>query len=210
MHKIRFVDLFSGIGGIRLAFEQAAKYLNIQTKCVLSSEINKDAQLVYEKNFGHTPLGDIRLLDKLPEHEVLLAGFPCQSFSHAGKKEGFGDTRGTLFFEITRLLDAYKPQAFIFENVRGLYSHDKGRTLATIKHEITKRGYSFNTFLLNSANFELPQNRVRIYLVGILNATPTFDLISDVVERFPFLQPSAAIFIFATKKECDSRRYFRR
>lgn len=180
MHKIRFVDLFSGIGGIRLAFEQAACSLNIESECVLSIEINKDAQLVYEKNFQHTPLGDIRLLDKLPEHEVLLAGFPCQSFSHAGKKEGFSDTRGTLFFEITRLIDTYKPQAFIFENVRGLYSHDKGRTLATIKHEITKRGYSFNTFLLNSANFELPQNRVRIYLVGILNATPTFDLISDV------------------------------
>ncbi|MBH8567220.1 DNA (cytosine-5-)-methyltransferase [Nostoc sp. CENA67] len=180
MHKIRFVDLFSGIGGIRLAFEQAAQYLNLQTECVLSSEINKDAQLVYTKNFGHTPLGDIRLIDKLPEHEILLAGFPCQSFSHAGKKEGFGDTRGTLFFEITRLLDTYKPQAFIFENVRGLYSHDKGRTLATIKHEIQKIGYSFNTFLLNSANFDLPQNRVRIYLVGILNATPTFDLISDV------------------------------
>ncbi|QSJ14858.1 DNA (cytosine-5-)-methyltransferase [Nostoc sp. UHCC 0702] len=180
MYKVRFVDLFSGIGGIRLAFEQASRSLDIESECVLSSEINKDAQLVYEKNFGYTPLGDIRLLDKLPEHEVLLAGFPCQSFSHAGKKEGFGDTRGTLFFEITRLLDTYKPQAFIFENVRGLYSHDKGRTLATIKHEITKRGYSFNTFLLNSANFELPQNRVRIYLVGILNATPTFDLISDV------------------------------
>lgn len=180
MQKIRFVDLFCGIGGIRLAFEQAADSLNIESECVFSSEINPNAQLVYEKNFGQIPSGDIRLIDKLPEHEFLLAGFPCQSFSHAGKKEGFGDTRGTLFFEITRLIDTYKPQAFIFENVRGLYSHDKGRTLATIKHEIQKRGYSFDTFLLNSANFGLPQNRVRIYLVGILNASPTFQLISDV------------------------------
>ncbi len=147
---------------------------------LLSSEINSDAQLVYETNFAQKALGDIRLIDKLPEHEFLLAGFPCQSFSHAGKKEGFIDTRGTLFFEITRLLDTYKPQAFIFENVRGLYSHDKGRTLATIKHEIQKRGYSFHIFLLNSANFGLPQNRVRIYLVGILDASPTFELISDV------------------------------
>jgi DNA (cytosine-5)-methyltransferase 1 len=180
MQTIRFVDLFSGIGGIRLAFEQAANSLNVKTECVLSSEINLDAQLVYKNNFFHPPLGDVRLIDKLPEHEILLAGFPCQSFSHAGKKEGFGDIRGTLFFEITRLLDTYKPPAFIFENVRGLYSHDKGRTLATIKHEIKKRGYSFNAFLLNSANFGLPQNRVRIYLVGILDASPTFDLISDV------------------------------
>lgn len=180
MQKIRFVDLFSGIGGIRLAFEQAANSLNIKTECVLSSEINPDAQLVYENNFQHKPLGDIHLIDKLPEHDFLLAGFPCQSFSHAGKKEGFGDTRGTLFFEITRLLDTYQPQAFIFENVRGLYSHDSGNTLATIKHEIKKRGYSFDAFLLNSANFGLPQNRVRVYLLGILNASPKFDLISDV------------------------------
>ncbi|BAZ49456.1 cytosine-specific methyltransferase [Nostoc sp. NIES-4103] len=201
MHKIRFVDLFSGIGGIRLAFEQAAQYFNIQTECVLSSEINKDAQLVYEKNFAHTPLGDIRLIDQLPEHEILLAGFPCQSFSHAGKKEGFGDTRGTLFFEITRLLDTYKPQAFIFENVRGLYSHDKGRTLATIKHEIQKRGYSFNTFLLNSANFELPQNRVRIYLVGIFNANPTFDLISDVGPKDSHSYKSQQLSLFSPLKK---------
>jgi len=180
MQKIRFIDLFAGIGGIRLAFEQAAQSLALDTECVLSSEINPDAQLIYKKNFGHKPLGDIRLIDKLPEHEFLLAGFPCQSFSHAGKKEGFGDTRGTLFFEITRLLDTYRSKAFIFENVRGLYSHDQGKTLATIKHEIKKRGYSFNAFLLNSANFDLPQNRVRIYLVGILDASPTFSLISDV------------------------------
>ncbi|MGI8504023.1 MAG: DNA (cytosine-5-)-methyltransferase [Hassallia sp.] len=180
MQKIRFVDLFSGIGGIRLAFEQAANSLNIKTECVLSSEINPDAQLIYEKNFQHKPLGDIHLIDKLPEHEFLLAGFPCQSFSHAGKKEGFADTRGTLFFEITRLLDTYQPQAFLFENVRGLYSHDNGNTLATIKHEIKNRGYSFDAFLLNSANFGLPQNRVRVYLLGILNASPKSDLISDV------------------------------
>ncbi|MDB9541047.1 DNA (cytosine-5-)-methyltransferase [Anabaenopsis arnoldii] len=180
MQKIRFVDLFSGIGGIRLAFEQAAHGLNIETECVLSSEINTDAQLVYARNFNHQSLGDIRIIDKLPEHEILLAGFPCQSFSYAGKKEGFGDTRGTLFFEITRLLDTYKPQAFIFENVRGIYSHDQGKSLATIKHEIQKRGYSFDAFLLNSANFGLPQNRVRIYLIGILNANPVFDLMSDV------------------------------
>jgi DNA (cytosine-5)-methyltransferase 1 len=180
MQKIRFVDLFSGIGGMRLGFEAAARSLNLETECVLSSEINPDAQLVYQKNFADQPLGDIQLINQLPKHEILLAGFPCQSFSYAGKKAGFGDTRGTLFFEIARLIDTFKPQAFIFENVRGLVSHDCGRTLETIKGEMTSRGYSFDYFLLNSSNFSLPQNRVRVYLVGILNASPQFGLVSDL------------------------------
>jgi DNA (cytosine-5)-methyltransferase 1 len=180
MSKIRFVDLFSGIGGLRLGFEAAAKSLNLETECVLSSEINPEAQLVYQKNFADQPSGDIRLIDRLPEHEILLAGFPCQSFSYAGKKAGFGDTRGTLFFEIVRLIDTFKSPAFIFENVRGLVTHDNGQTLETIKREMIDRGYSFDYFLLNSSNFSLPQNRVRVYLVGILNAAPQFGLVSDV------------------------------
>ena len=165
---------------MRLGLESAASALNIDTECLLSSEINSDAQKVYQTNFNDTPLGDIRLIDQLPEHDILLAGFPCQSFSGAGKKAGFGDTRGTLFFEIMRLIDTAQPQAFIFENVRGLVSHDGGKTLETIKHEITSRGYSFDYFLLNSSNFSLPQNRVRVYLVGILNASPQFGLVSDL------------------------------
>ncbi len=179
MTKIRFIDLFAGIGGMRLGFEKAAKSLNIETECVLSSEINSDACLVYDKNFAEFPLGDIRKIEELPPHEILLAGFPCQSFSYAGKKAGFGDTRGTLFFEITRLIDTYKPQAFIFENVRGLLTNDKGRTIETIKHEIKTRGYSFDIFLLNSSNFDLPQNRLRVYIVGVLDTVPKFNLISD-------------------------------
>lgn len=179
MNKLKFVDLFAGIGGMRLAFSKAADSLNIETECVLSSEINSDACLVYDKNFAESLKEDIRKIEKLPAHEILLAGFPCQSFSYAGKKAGFGDTRGTLFFEITRLIDTYKPQAFIFENVRGLLTNDQGKTLATIKYEIKSRGYSFDIFLLNSANFDLPQNRLRIYLVGVLNSTPKFKLISD-------------------------------
>lgn len=165
---------------MRLAFEQAAQSLNLKVECVLSSEINPEAQWVYSHNFGEQPLGDIRAIAQLPEYEILLAGFPCQTFSYAGKKAGFGDTRGTLFFEIMRLMDSNQPQAFIFENVRGLVTHDGGRTLETIKHEIKRRGYSFDYFLLNSANFGLPQNRVRIYLVGVLNASPRFSLISDL------------------------------
>jgi DNA (cytosine-5)-methyltransferase 1 len=180
MQKLHFVDLFAGIGGLRLGFEQAARALNYEAECILSSEIDTDAQFVYNQNFSHTPLGDIRQIKELPKHDILLAGFPCQSFSYAGKKEGFGDTRGTLFFDIMRLIETNKPQAFIFENVRGLSSHDKGRTLETIKHEIIKRDYSFNAFLLNSSNYNLPQNRVRIYILGILDANPQFGLISDL------------------------------
>ncbi len=179
MPAIRFIDLFAGIGGMRLGFEQAAHSFELETECILSSEINLDAQLVYQTNFDQSPLGDVRKIEQLPEHEILLAGFPCQSFSYAGKKSGFGDTRGTLFFEIMRLLDTNKPKAFIFENVRGLLTNDAGKTIETIKHEIKKRGYSFNIFLLNSANFNLPQNRVRVYIVGVLNAVPQFNLVSD-------------------------------
>lgn len=179
MNEIRIVDLFAGIGGMRLGVETAAATLDIKTKCVFSSEINSDSRLVYHQNFGESPQGDIREIKKLPPHDILLAGFPCQSFSYAGKKAGFGDTRGTLFFEITRLIDTYKPQAFIFENVRGLLTNDKGKTIETIKGEIKKRGYSFDAFLLNSANFELPQNRLRVYLVGLLNSSPQLNLISD-------------------------------
>jgi DNA (cytosine-5)-methyltransferase 1 len=180
MDKIRFIDLFSGIGGIRLAFEQAANSMNLETRCVLSSEIKADAKLVYENNFKETPQEDIKNIAELPEHDVLLAGFPCQSFSYAGKKEGFGDTRGTLFFEITRLIDSYKPKAFIFENVRGLYAHDNGNTLETIRYEMRERGYSFETLLLNSVNFGLPQNRLRLYLIGLLNKEPKLNLVSDL------------------------------
>ncbi|MEC4984598.1 MAG: DNA (cytosine-5-)-methyltransferase [Oscillatoria sp. PMC 1068.18] len=222
MRKLRFVDLFSGIGGIRLAFEAAAHSLNLSTKCVLASEIDSDSQLVYYNNFKHQPLGDIRQIKELPPHEFLLAGFPCQSFSYAGKKAGFGDTRGTLFFDIVRLIDTYKPQAFIFENVRGLYSHDCGKTLETIKYEMTKRDYSFNSFLLNSANFGLPQNRVRVYLVGIINANPQFTLVSDLGPKdshssehqqlslfAPFYQPLTVADILETnpnsKYDCSSK-----
>ena len=183
LERLCFIDLFAGIGGLRLGFELAAHSLGFSTQCVLASDIDPDAQMVYEMNFGHKPLGDVCLIDKLPKHDVLLAGFPCQPFSYAGKKGGFGDTRGTLFFEIMRLVDTAPPKALIFENVRGLFTHDGGRTFSTIKHEVTKRGYSFNAFLLNSVHFGLPQNRVRVYIIGILGGNPEFGLISDTGPR---------------------------
>ncbi|WP_413164565.1 DNA (cytosine-5-)-methyltransferase [Capilliphycus salinus ALCB114379] len=177
---LKFVDLFAGIGGLRLGFEQGIKSLGLRGECLLASEIDVEASQVYSQNFLHVPQGDIRQINSLPKHDILLAGFPCQSFSYAGKKQGFGEIRGTLFFEIMRLIDTQKPKVLILENVRGLTTHDSGKTFATIEHEIQLRGYSFYKFLLNSVNFGLPQNRVRVYLVGVLNASPQFNLISDL------------------------------
>lgn len=167
---LRFIDLFAGTGGIRLGFEQAAAKLNIKTKCVFSSEIDKKASESYELNFNENPLCDITLVSEsdIPDFDVMLAGFPCQSFSYAGKRQGFSDTRGTLFFDIERILKKKKPKYFLLENVRGLTTHDKGRTFEIITSSLRSIGYKIDYLLLNSSNFDVPQNRVRIYIVGVL------------------------------------------
>ena len=166
---IRFIDLFSGTGGIRLGFQMACSSLGIESKCVFSSEIDKDACASYILNFKEDPKCDIREVETLPEFDFLLAGFPCQAFSYAGKRQGFGDTRGTLFFEVERLLRKYKPKGFLLENVRGLLTHDNGNTFQTIVNSLNELGYNIEYRLLNSCNFGVPQNRVRIYIVGLLN-----------------------------------------
>ena len=122
---IRFIDLFAGIGGIRLGVVEALSEHGIDSKCVLSSEIDERACETYKLNFGEHPTGDVRKIEKIPSFDLLLAGFPCQPFSYAGLRKGFGDTRGTLFFEIERILQKYQPKAYILENVRGLYTHDQ-------------------------------------------------------------------------------------
>lgn len=167
---IRFIDLFAGTGGIRLGLEQACRDLDIETQCVLSCEIDKKASKTYELNFRENPLGDVTKLTELPDFDFLLAGFPCQAFSYAGKQQGFGDTRGTLFFDIERILRLKKPKYFLLENVRGLTTHDKGRTFQTITDSLKALGYSIDHLLLNSSNFDVPQNRVRIYILGILDS----------------------------------------
>lgn len=176
---IRFVDLFAGIGGIRLGFQQAMQELATESECVLSSEIDKHAQQTYALNFGENPQGDIYKIQHYPEFDFLLAGFPCQPFSYAGKQKGFVDTRGTLFFEIERLLETHKPNGFLLENVRGLTSHDGGRTLQTIVAKLENLGYGVTCLLLNSSNFNVPQNRVRVYIVGIKGSKPIMSLQSD-------------------------------
>ena len=138
-------------------------------KCVFSSEIDKYCIQTYKANFGEEPHGDITQIEEknIPKHNILVAGFPCQAFSHAGLKKGFQDTRGTLFFDIARILEHKKPEAFLLENVKGLRGHDKGRTLNTIIKTLNELGYqSLNIEVLNSKNFGLPQNRERIYIVG--------------------------------------------
>ncbi|MGE4293960.1 MAG: DNA cytosine methyltransferase, partial [Desulfovibrio sp.] len=163
---MRFVDLFAGTGGIRLGFEQACVSSGIRTECVYSCEIDRKACESYRLNFGQDAYADIREANNLPDFDFLLAGFPCQSFSYAGKQRGFGDTRGTLFFEVERLLKRHQPTHFLLENVRGLTTHDKGRTFRTIEERLHALGYHTQVKLLNSCHFGVPQNRVRIYIVG--------------------------------------------
>ncbi len=179
---LKFVDLFAGTGGIRLGFEQAASELAIKTKCVFSSEIDKKASESYEINFNENPLCDITKVSEseIPDFDVMLAGFPCQAFSYAGKRKGFTDTRGTLFFDVERILKEKKPKYFLLENVRGLTTHDKGRTFETIIKALKSLGYSIDYLLLNSSNYDVPQNRVRIYIVGTLSEAINISLNSDL------------------------------
>lgn len=165
MKKLKFIDLFAGIGGIRLAFEDA------DTECVFSSEWDKFAQKTYEANYGEVPAGDITEIDEkdIPVHDILLAGFPCQPFSKIGKREGFKNaTQGTLFFDIVRILEHHKPKAFLLENVTGILSDDNGKTIQVIMGALDELGYDADYQILNAADFGLPQNRRRVFFVGFL------------------------------------------
>lgn len=183
-HKFQFIDLFAGIGGIRLPFQE------LGGKCVFSSEWDKFAQRTYAANYGEVPSGDITKISAtdIPDHDILMGGFPCQAFSQAGLKKGFDDTRGTMFFEIQRILGAKRPKAFLLENVKQLKGHDKGRTLQTILNILTgesdqslddvpmsqdarnalgeKLNYWVDFKVLRAADFGIPQNRERIFIVG--------------------------------------------
>jgi DNA (cytosine-5)-methyltransferase 1 len=178
--KLKFVDLFAGTGGMRLGLERACQALGRKFECVFSSEIDPNSCESYALNFGENPSCDITEVEDLPKHDLMLAGFPCQSFSYAGKQKGFGDTRGTLFFHVHRLLESSRPKAFLLENVRGLTTHDKGRTFRTIVDRLQDLGYSLHYARLNSCNFGVPQNRVRIYILGLLNKQIDSNIVDDV------------------------------
>jgi DNA (cytosine-5)-methyltransferase 1 len=156
--------LFAGIGGFRIAFQ------NLGGKCIFSSEIDKYSRDTYQANFNDTPEGDITLIpsSQIPDHDILTAGFPCQAFSIAGRREGFEDSRGTLFFEIARIIKDKKPKAFFLENVKGLMSHDKGKTINIIL-DILRDDLNYfvpEPQIINAKNFGVPQNRERVFIIG--------------------------------------------
>lgn len=175
----RFIDLFAGIGGIRIPFQE------LGGSCVFSSEWDRFAQKTYSVNFGEVPSGDITQIDSasIPDFDVLLGGFPCQPFSAAGLKKGFADTRGTLFFEIERIMRDKRPKAFLLENVKQLRTHDKGRTLKVILSHIEELGYYVKYDILRAGDFGVPQNRERTYIVGF--DKHYFDIEEDYEFRFP-------------------------
>jgi len=173
---MKFIDLFAGIGGFRLAFEKAG------FECVFSSEINKASQKTYFDNFGEVPYGDITKIDPndIPDFDVLLGGFPCQPFSSSGKKLGFKDTRGTLFFNICEILKVKNPHCFILENVKNLVHHDAGDTFKTIMLELKELGYHVCYEILNARDFGVPQNRERIFIIGSKSGYFNFDKMKRV------------------------------
>lgn len=198
--KFKFIDLFAGLGGIRLGFEQACKDRGIETECVLTSEIKPYAVQTLKHNHHHENFaGDIFQVknEDIPQFDFLFGGFPCQPFSASGKRNGFADTRGTLFFEIERIIKYHQPQGFILENVEGLVKHDLenkhdeiGRTLKTILGKLEDElGYQVSWKVLDSVNFGVPQSRKRVFIVGTKKEKvsldkfePTYKVLNDILE----------------------------
>ena len=174
--KFKIIDLFAGVGGIRLGFEKVFKS---DASFVFSSEIDKYAQITYNANFGEVPHGDITKItpQEIPSFDILLGGFPCQPFSNAGLKKGFDDTRGTLFFDIARIIEYHKPKVVFLENVKGFKNHDKGNTFKVVKGTLEELGYKVFSEVLNAKHFGLTQNRERIYIIAFLD--------NDINFKFP-------------------------
>jgi DNA (cytosine-5)-methyltransferase 1 len=190
--KIKYADLFCGLGGTRLGLEAALQSMGLTGQHVFSSEIKQYAVEAYENNFGDTPTGDITQVEaaNIPDFDFLLAGFPCQAFSSAGKRLGFEDTRGTLFFDVARILKAKRPKGFLLENVEGLVSHENGKTLATMINVLTDIGYIADWKVFDSKDFGLAQSRKRVYIYGTLSRAvtlgavkPRFCALSAVIEH---------------------------
>jgi DNA (cytosine-5)-methyltransferase 1 len=173
----KFIDLFAGVGGLRIAFDK--NWSNgLNGECVFTSEIDRFACQTYESNFGEVPSGDITQIDptSIPDFDLILAGFPCQPFSHAGKKLGFDDLRGTLFFNVAQIIKDKRPRVVLLENVRGLVSHDRGRTFERIL-EVLSNDLGYSTFhkIINAKDFGLPQNRSRIFIVAFRDNVKNFE-----------------------------------
>src|SRR3989338_9102485 len=170
---MKFIDLFAGIGGFRYGLQKAARQTRSSIHCVWSNEWDRYASEVYKNHYGECDTRDIRtvITNEIPDHDLLCAGFPCQSFSIAGKRLGFEDTRGTMFFEIARIIQDKRPRYLLLENVKGLLSHNQGKTFQTILGVLTNLGYEYQWQVLNSKNFGVPQNRERLFIVGNLRRT---------------------------------------
>jgi DNA (cytosine-5)-methyltransferase 1 len=196
MKELKTIDLFAGIGGIRLGFE------HFGCKNVFTSEWDKDAQTMYEVNFGEKPFGDITEIEpeNIPHHDILLAGFPCQPFSIIGNMQGFADTRGTLFFNIEEILRVKQPYAFLLENVKQLRTHDNGRTFQVILEKLKSLGYFVHHTILNALDFGLPQKRERTIIVGFKENI-----------RFSFPKPTGVFISLSEILEPDNqidKKYF--
>ena len=212
---IKFIDLFCGIGGIRLGMDSQG------FECVFSSDINAECQRTYNENFGEEPFGDITRIDEksIPDHDILCAGFPCQPFSISGKQKGFDDTRGTMFFDICRILNEKKPSVVFLENVKHLVHHNGGKTLQTILDKLEDLGYSVSWRVLNGSDYGVPQNRERIFIFGSLNGKFDFDKLQtvprerlleylDTEGEFEYLDPADYTLIENPKQQPGSGLIF--
>lgn len=168
LSEIRYIDLFCGIGGFRIAANSTFEERGIPSKCVFSCDIDPMARKTYHANFGDCPEGDIIQIgaNSIPDHHLLFAGFPCQPFSIIGNGKGFSDTRGTLFFDIARIIEAKRPKAFVLENVKQLVSHKNGHTFKRIRETLECLGYFIDYRILNALDYGLPQKRERVFIVG--------------------------------------------
>lgn len=211
-----FIDLFAGIGGFRIALESNGG------NCVFSSEWDSNSQKTYANNFGEIPKGDITQIDEkeVPKHDVLCAGFPCQAFSISGKRLGFDDTRGTLFFDVARIIRHRKPSVVFLENVKNLVKHDDGRTIQVIKQTLEEMGYNHFMQILKSSDFNVPQARERVYIIAFRNdlgitkfefpkPVSEFKVVKDILETQPNAKYITRTDIKLTKSEnlvTDPRR----
>ena len=208
MANITFIDLFCGIGGIRLGMESQ------KFKCIMSCDINSECRANYFENFSEMPQGDITKIDEnsIPEHDILCAGFPCQPFSISGKQKGFEDTRGTLFFDICRIINSKLPKVVLLENVKHLIHHNKGNTLKTILEKLEELGYIVSWKVLNGADFGVPQNRERIIIVASRYGKFDFNRVKkqsrkmlvnflDTSGDFEFLEPNEYTLLEEMKQQ---------
>jgi DNA (cytosine-5)-methyltransferase 1 len=217
MEEIKFIDLFCGIGGFHVAMDEACSENGLLPNCVFSSDIDPFCQDSYEANFGQRPIGDITKVDEkeIPDHDILFAGFPCQPFSIIGQMQGFNDIRGTLFFDIARIIKYKRPKAFVLENVKQLVGHDNGKTLKTILKVLQDLEYHVQYAVLNALDYGLPQKRERVIIVGhqqpIMFSFPApvkpFKPLSEILEKRVDKKHLASDYILQKRKTKHKSAY---